>query len=335
MDDIKRRLFGLLVDRELDRLDDADKAKLEDQLAKNPSTRTAADRLARTLRPLDHWTVGGVPPSFVDSVMKRVETASREKSVSAHDQRYGGNGRPFASLRELGAVAACLVLLSGLLVPTVSGLRSRSQRVWCENNLGSVYRGVSAYQEDSAGSLPFAGQPMVGAWLPVGNDDRPFQSNSRHLYLLLKHGYLNNSGELICPGVPGAEPMAKDLAAVEWDDFPLPNNISYDSLNQSGERPNTRPARPIAYMGDANPIFASGQFDPSVDPSSNSLAHRKSGQNVLTLDGASTFLTSPVIDKSGDNVWLADEVRQYTGTETPTRPDDAQLVPGFPARRVR
>jgi hypothetical protein len=51
---------------------------------------------------------------------------------------------------------------------------------------------------------------------------------------------------------------------------------------------------------------------------------------VMTLDGSVQWLTSPVYGPNRDNLWLAGDIRSYTGTEAPAGKDDAQLVPGYP-----
>ena len=63
----------------------------------------------------------------------------------------------------------------------------------------------------------------------------------------------------------------------------------------------------------------------------NSTAHGGRGQTVLTLDGSARWITSPIYGPERDNLWLAGDIRHYTGCETPTRDDDAQLIPGYPA----
>ena len=122
---------------------------------------------------------------------------------------------------------------------------------------------------------------------------------------------------------------ADDLAT--HDDFTFACNNSYDSLNLSGPSPNLRPATAIAYVSDRNPLFRRGRFDASVDANrANSRAHRGQGQMVLTLDGTAQWMTSPIYGSTKDNLWLIRGVVRYTGVETLSQSDDAQLVPGFP-----
>ena len=166
--------------------------------------------------------------------------------------------------------------------------------------------------------------------LPTGPRNRSFASNSRHVYLLVKLKYGLGPERFFCPADKDAEPMNVDDPAA-YDDFASPRNIGYDSLNLAGKNPNLRPQMPIAYLSDANPLFENGRFNESIDPTkANSPAHRDAGQTVLTLDGNVNWLTSPIYGPKDDNLWLAGDLRRYTGTETQTRDDDAFLIPGYP-----
>ncbi len=115
-------------------------------------------------------------------------------------------------------------------------------------------------------------------------------------------------------------------------DFACSANMSYASLNLAGSIPNCRPGTPIAYVSDVNPLFVGARFNASVDPdTTNSPTHRGKGQTVLTIDGNVRWATRPVYGIKKDNLWMIGNIRRYTGIEAPTRGDDVQLVPGFPA----
>jgi hypothetical protein len=234
-------------------------------------------------------------------------------------------------LREVLAVAACIALLLTVFVPGVADMRGRAQRAMCAGHLGSIFRGMRLYQEAFDGSLPYAGRVANAPWLPTAAvSGQPYASNSRHMYLLVKLSYGPTPEDFICPAVRGARPMRADELAA-YVDFPSIRNNSYDSLNLAGDRPNLRPRLPIAYAGDANPLFRNGRFDETIDANSaNSFAHGGKGQAIVTLDGSARWMTTPIYGAKRDNLWLVSDIRHYSGTESPTREDDAQLVPGYP-----
>ncbi|UCC29416.1 MAG: hypothetical protein JSU86_14585 [Phycisphaerales bacterium] len=322
-----------LLDWHLNRLDDEQRSWVEAELLRDSELRAKSDRLGQILQPLDHWRGAPAQLNLEDKVLAHVERSGQANRASPVLPMDGG-GRglfPFASLRDLLAVAACILLLIGVFVPGVSELRNRSQRAMCASNLGSISRGVSSYQQTFAGSLPFAGRPKGAYWLPAGARGKPYASNSRHAYLLVKFNYGPTPDDFICPGAKTGRPMrVDDLRA--YDDFDSACNVSYAMLNLAGPAPNLRPVMPIVYLGDTNPLFVGARFNPSVDPDkTNSPAHRGRGQTVLTLDGSAKWVTKPVYGRQRDNLWLIGNIREYTGVEALTRDDDVQLVPGYPA----
>jgi hypothetical protein len=316
-----------ILDAHLGRLGDEEAAQWDRALQDNVALRARSARLERILQPLDHWSPGAAPGNLADRILsyvsRQAEATASDKVEPARRLRWLG-----WSLREPLAVAACIVLLFGVGVPAFSRMRDASQRALCAANLGSIFRGTAAYQEAFAGSLPFAGWLDGSSWLPVAAGDKPYLSNSRHVYLLLAGQFGPKATEFVCPSDRRGQAMCDRGTGA--DDFPQACNVSYATLNLTGAR-HLRPARVVAYAGDPNPLFVGGRFNPVADPDrANSPAHRGRGQTVLTLDGSAAFTTSPICGPRRDNVWLAGNIRHYNGTEGPASDDDAQLVQGYP-----
>ncbi|MFQ5589975.1 MAG: hypothetical protein ACE5HE_02320 [Phycisphaerae bacterium] len=322
----------LLIDLHLDRLDDRVRVWLETELLRDPLLRAKSDRLGRILRPLDHWSTVAAPPELTEKILRYVEHGTRGRlhatapiAPAAEPRRRG-----IPSLREVIAIAASVLVLISLAGPGLSELRARSHRAVCASNLGSIFRGTTLYQQAFSGSLPFAGLAPNAAWLPTAAPERTYQSNSRHLYLVAKLNYGPKPRDFVCPACREAQPMHSDELA-NYNDFARACNISYDSLNMCGKRPNLHPPAPIAYLSDANPLFVNARFDSSIDPNrTNSPAHKGKCQRVLILDGSVKRLTLPIYGPKDDNLWLAGTIRRYNGTEAPVSNDDAFLIPGFP-----
>lgn len=329
----ERNLEELLLDWHLDRLGEPDRSWIEEELRRNAELRAKSDRLQRILEPLDNWGVPSPRPNLADKVLAYIEESVRkvEGAAPVPISGHGHIGGAFWSFRDLVAVAACLLLLVGVAVPGVTGLRSRAQRALCANNLGSIFHGVSSYRQDFAGALPFAGVLANASWLPGGARDRPYGSNSRHVYLLVKLNHGPTPKDFVCPAARSAKPMrVADLAAHR--DFARACNNCYDSLNLAGSSPNLRPRARTPYLSDVNPLFVGARFNASIDPDrTNSPAHGGRGQTVLTLDGSARWMTTPIYGPKRDNLWLIGNIRRYTGVESPTNRDDVQLVPGYPA----
>ena len=331
MDDDRRNWEELLLDWHLERVSDEERSWIEAELRRDAELRAKSDRLGRILQPLDHCRPGPVPTNLADNVLAFIKGATAPRSpVPINVDLRAPSRSPFFRMRELIAVAACLLLVVGVAVPGVSELRNRSQRALCASNLGSIFLGTTAYQQTFADSLPFAGGVAGASWLPGGEGGGTYASNSRHPYLLVKLRLGPKPKDFICPGSADAEPMAADQLAGH-EDFVAARNVSYDSLNLAGPSPHLRPPVAIAYMGDANPLFVGARFNEAVDPTrTNSPAHRGRGQTVLLLNGSVQFVRTPIYDAKRDNLWTIGDLRHYSGTESPTRNDDAFLVPGYP-----
>jgi len=319
-----------LLDFHLDRLDDADRRRVEQELEEDSEFLERSRRLGRVLKPLDYWQ----PASHAEHVENRVLQLIRQARgprVIRMDPEHGGEYQPrFLPLRNLVGMAACVLLLIGVFVPGLSTIRARAQRTACASNLAKIFGGVGLYRAAFDGSLPYAGDLTDAAWLPGAESNRAYESNSRHNYLLIKYGFGPTARDFTCPADSRAEVMnVPDFTAA--NDFARATNVSYDSLNLAGSAPRLRPRQNIVYMGDSNPLFNNAHFDPSVDPdTANSRAHGRGGQMLLTLDGAAIWAPSPVVGPNADNIWLAGRLRSYRGVEPRANADDVHLIPGYP-----
>ena len=319
----------LLLDLHLGNLEEPQRSWIEAELNRDLELRVQSDRLRSMLRPLDFAASPAAPAGLADRILE----AAQRVAAAAPTARRRSWGRmstgigPFVFRRDFLAAAASIALLASVAWPSFAAVRNQARQATCMNNLGSIFQGVRIYQATFGDSLPYAGAAPGAAWLGDCGA-APVASNSRHLYLVARLNYVPDPAQFVCPSMPGGAAMAPEQLA-PYGDFASGRNISYDALNLAGNNPNLRPNRNIAYLGDANPLFVGGKFHPGVDPhTTNSPAHHGRGQAVLLLDGSVNKLTSPVVDR--DNVWMAGDIRDYKGTETPADERDSFLVPGCP-----
>jgi len=319
----------LLLELHLGTLEEPQRSWIEAELIRDAELRVKSDRLRGMLRPLDFAGTPPVPTGLVDRVLEAVHKADAESAQRKHRPwlRRSHGGGTFVLRRDFLAAAASIVLLASVAWPSLLAVRNQSRQMVCMSNLGSVFQGVRIYQASFADALPYAGPGAGAAWLGECGDT-PVASNSRHLYLVAKLNYVPDPAQFVCPSMPGGSAMSKEKLT-SLNDFAAARNISYDSLNLAGVSPNLRPARNVAYLGDANPLFVGGKFHRNIDPyTTNSPAHHGRGQAVLMLDGSVNKLTTPVVGQ--DNVWIAGDIRDYKGTEIPADENDSFLVPGCP-----
>lgn len=317
---------ALLLDLHLGRLEGDDRAKIEEQLKNDESTREKSECLGRLLRPLDFWHAGPPPANLVEKVLARVGSRAANNKVAPSKRIFLFPGR----YRDVFGAAASIAILISIAIPVTSMVRGKSREVLCAANLESIYEGLSAYQQSHGDFLPFAGHSRGASWLPVSDGGTTFASNSRHPYLLLKHKFGPQAKNFLCPADANTNDAANVSAAADLD-FPTAKSITYDSLYLGGETPNVRPPTTLAYMSDANPLFVGARFNDTLDPEkTNSPSHGGKGQSVLSLNGRVQFAKTPIYGAREDNLWVIGGVKKYRGVEAPSRTDDAFLVPGYP-----
>lgn len=327
----------LLLDQRFDELDADDQRWLEERLAQDPSWDQADRALGRVLERLDaHWTPG-TPPNLADKVMRYVDRHGRQPSELERRRTMIEASTPPAGrfrLRDLLMVAACIALFVGVMTPAMMHLRGSAQRVRCADNMSIIYQALSQYGREFGGALPSTGTLAGASWLYSRPTDYPHASNSRHMFLLVSQGLLDEQW-FRCPS--SRRSVATNVSAEPRepsDDFAGPDSCSYDSLNMAGPTPSMFDAPEQTYVSDPNPLFMDGVFRASVNPNTtNSPLHDGGkGQNVLTLGGTVQWMTSPFRNRR-DNLWLAGDRQEYIGVETQEGPDDAFLIPATPARR--
>lgn len=239
--------------------------------------------------------------------------------------------------RHIGMVAVAVTLAFSLLLPVLEHNRAEAERLACASNLRVAGMGFNQYAQDHDGVLP-RGRVQPGApWWHVGEipseRDAVDRSNSAHLYLLVRGGGYVDADDLACPTNPHAP-----IGEMTWQhhDWRSPEEVSYSYQNQYTERPwrMDRQAH-MAVLADKNPLFVARQgrviFDDQTPFDAPSRAHNRRGQNVLLLDGRVSWTVSPVLRQPGQfgqtNIWVAEGVERYTGTELPGSREDSFLVP--------
>ena len=74
-------------------------------------------------------------------------------------------------------------------------------------------------------------------------------------------------------------------------------------------------------------MLGSGGADPLGSSVGDAHTHGGKGQNVLFNDGSIRFIKTPVLDENNDNIWTANNIEDYQGTEAQQSATDAFLTP--------
>ncbi len=298
-----------------------------------PLARRCED-LRRTFAALDRLGEAEPPDDLVDRTVARVVSARRTEELLVREELSRRRAFwPTFSVRELTAIAAVLVLMVSVFVPSLQYARRRSQRSLCASNVGQIGYALQNYASGHDDLLPACYMP-TDRWLPRG-EDRAVASTSAGLFALVRQEYASPV-VFQCPAVGGPSFVVQAGA----QDFPAGKFISYSYQHAVGGNVLSRNdpvlaahADRMAILGDDNPLFADGEFHPSKVSDCVSDNHAGDGQNVLFLDGHVTWSPEATVGVRRNNIYLVDGVRDYTGDERPAHRTDSFLLPAYSVGR--
>lgn len=309
------------------------------------------------LEHLDHESHQACPEELVEKTLEKLyshqETLSasnqleqllaneREKTFSIASEEKIVTKRPnfWRSLAETAAVAAVVMIFSGLFVPVTRQMRAQAWQAACQSNLNKISQGIARYAGENQNSLPAAATKAGNPWWKVGSTQP--QSNTRHVWLLVKRNYVNPQ-VFICPGNCNSTNMPiLETAKIQLvPDFPDRRYITYSFKLICDSNKAALPAVQTALMSDVNPIFETrlktpGDFSKAgFDPvtlndkllRANSSSHRGKGQNIMFSDGTVKFTSQRVFNQN-DDIFTVQGRDTYEGNETPSCEKDVFLVP--------
>lgn len=299
-----------------------------------------AERARGVLALLAQWPVDAPSSASADDedavVRRTLEAAAEQRQRERFAQQIEMFAEPRrtlgVSLRQVFAAAAVFLLGISLLMPALDRQRQSAQQAACSYNLGVAGQQMGQYTADHAGMLPRG--PVGNSWIKTGQPDAVdaagrYQSNSAHLYLLIRESYVAPS-RLACDSNDTATAAMPGSGQFDWAS---PKAISYSYQNQHGVRPIRvdRSLPQLAVLADKSPLFVveGGRmvFDEDARRDAASVLHDGAGQNILTLDGRVRWTVDPHVAE--DNVWhIRGHAGAYDGTETPADAQrDSFLVP--------
>jgi len=303
---------------------------LFDQLPGEPSAKLEADAWGRSGGSGDS---SGGGEDVVQRTLAAVAEARQRERFAQQIEMFAEPRRTFGvSLRQVFTAAAVLLLGTSLLMPAIDRQRQAQQLAACSYNLGVAGQQMGQYALDHAGILPRG--PVGDSWIKTGQPDAiddagRYQSNSAHLYLLIRQGYTAPS-RLACGSNDTAVTSMPGSGQLDWAS---PQAISYSYQNQHAVAPIRldRSSPRLAVLADKNPLFivSDGKvvYDRDARRDAVSTLHNGDGQNILTLDGRVSWSAAPRV--GDDNVWqIKGHAGSYDGTEVPADAQrDSFLVP--------
>jgi hypothetical protein len=301
------------------------------------------------LEHLDHEAHASCPDYLVEKTLEKlylhhaetVETGWLNKLLRTESEKKITRRSSFwRNLAEATAIAAGIFIIASIFVPVTREMRAQAYKTACQANLSKIALGLTRYADEHNGYLPSVATKAGNPWWKVGSNTQENQSNTRHLWLLVKQGYVNPN-VFVCPGYSkGKIIRLGDSQIANLADFPDRRYITYSFKLICEPNKAIKPQMPIPIMADANPIFetrlrnpsdqASMQFEPIKLSEKlltiNSINHRGNGQNVMFSDGMAKFFTERIFNQN-DDIFTVKDLDTYRGTEIPSCETDVFLVP--------
>lgn len=321
----------LLIDYLLGWCDPPQAEEVRARLDRDEAFRLLHDSIRNTLAAIRLLPQAEPPEDLVARTIRKVESVRKTDAYVTSQE----TARPWAastfSMREVGAIAAAIVLLGVIFVPSLRKARQRSLRGLCASNMGQIGTAVSSYASENRECLPIVTDRRY-RWLPGGEQA---VSNSAAMFKLIKYAQASPM-VFQCPAT-GRASFAVQQGMV---DFPSGRFISYSyqhSLSPAGplrrDRFSPLEQQDMVILADNSPVFKDGRFRRDRVGASASDNHGGAGQNVLYLNCSVKWVKGPKVGVANNNIFLVDGVFDYRGDELPASRTDTFLLPSFSPKR--
>ena len=314
---------------------------IEGLLSSNPEALRLYASFQGTLSPLQTIQPEPCPEELVEKTVARLKEAAGQEHLQ--QLLHSEQARPapirldrWRNVAQIAAIAAMLLFTVGIVIPSFGFARNLYLRHRCQTQLSGIYEGVSTYIADHEGQLPAVARADGSPWWKVGYQGTENHSNTRPVWLLVRQGYVD-PGRFICPGT-GQKPEPRTLIVTDYNDFPTKRDVNY-SFRICCDKVRKNPSGRKVLMADMNPLSErlptdfTQPFRLRLDQgllNSNSINHRRSGQNILMCDGTVQFTKTRLVGVSQDDIFSTNSMTygsELRGSETPSSEADAFVAP--------
>lgn len=320
---------SLLIDSLLRQLDSDAQKEIAQRSATDAAFRQLQQDLKNTAQALRLLPEIDTPADLAAKTLQRIRQVRQTEALIAREELGRNNTvRPTFAFRELVAVAASLLLIAAVFVPSARQARNTTRIVQCRSSLGQIGTALQAYASANNGLLPSAfSQPQ--RWL--SSSGQPAVSNSIALFKLVRGGYASQS-VFLCPGSESGQPF---VTTPQMTDFPGAKNIHYSYQHTLGRQLSVNDpelaavAGRLVILGDSMPFYRGGVVPRDQAESASSENHDRTGQNVLHLDMSAEWARQPRVGVGQNNIFLAEGIYDYKGDEQPVSKTDTFLLPNW------
>jgi prepilin-type processing-associated H-X9-DG protein len=332
----------LLFDYCLDLTSEEQSAEAQTLISTNREAAEIYSKIKSSLEPLDSIELQVCPEDLVENTISLINEHKHSSQLQLEQLLAVEQTKKvpvrigfWGNLAEMAAVAASIMLIVGILVPTMSFARQKHLQKQCGTQLGSFFRGLKSYISDHDENLPSVATAAGAPWWKVGYQGKENQSNTRRVYLLVREKYVEPE-IFICPGNKTGVNLKIEASKIrDYKDFPDRRYVTFSfQISCKTTKGGNLQCRKVI-MADLNPLFEElpnfdSTFKIRLDKellTINSSSHNRRGQNVLFGDGHIEFLKTRHTSDAHDDIFTLQDTDIYHGVEVPSCETDFFLAP--------
>jgi len=306
-------------------------------IAGNDEAAESHARIKAALAPLQMVSPHACPDELADRTVARLRELARQHLASAPPPQKILKLARRQNLSNVIAVAASVLLIVGILIPSSKLMRHRSGLQRCEGQLGNIFRGLDLYSADHDDRFPAVARAADAPWNRIGDQGSENHSNTRNPYLLLKLDYLDRVGDFVCCGGTHGQtsPLTPSQIKVH-NDFPSRDHITYSYRVMSDPSVKKVSLAGLPIMADMNPHFERQAACTLVNVRLhlnrdllrlNSMNHGRWGQNILYGGGHVRYSRTRLLGDPPDDIYILKGGDECRGDEVPGSLTDTLLGP--------
>lgn len=325
-------------------------AEAKKLISSNPKAAEIHSKITSAFLPLDSLEPDVCPDELVEGTIWRLTNAARSSQLRLQQLLKDEQARTVSAktwywkgLAKRVANAAVFMIVGGILISTYNvGMNVARQKATdnsCKWQLGQMGSGINNYRADHNGQMPVAAMAEGAPWWKIGDRGSENNSNTRHMWRLVKEGYVE-PGDFVCPGRKHGLTVEKVYLNVphieNLNDFPDRRYVTYSLRIMCKKTLQDKMAGHHALIADLNPLFEilpnnyNGPLNLKLTKhllEANSINHGRRGQNILFCDGSARFVRKRVIGIVQDDIFTLRDTQVYKGDELPSCETDAFLAP--------
>ncbi len=342
MSALTNRQKQLLLDYCIGLTSEQEASKAKQLISSNKEAAEIQSKFKAALAPLDTLEPETCPDYLADGTVWRLSNFARSSQLrlqqllaSEQAKSTTTKSRLWRRIGEVATAAAAIVFVAGVIIAPLNFARQKSWQQLCQMQLWQIGQGINNYSADHDGKMPAVATTTGSPWWKVGYQGEENHSNTRHIWLLPKGGYVKAS-DFVCPGsCQGRVARLEESQAKSYNDFPARKYVTY-SFRIRCDKSVREALTATVLIADLNPLFErlpdnySSPLNIRLNDELfvlNSVNHNRRGQNVLFCDGSTKFVRIRRIGVAEDDIFTLQGTDSYEGTEVPSCETDAFLAP--------